>query len=253
MIGLPRYIPLSLPRKWMCDFVHFASKSPAVGGTILIQVGDLMKARARHQPMISWGAILIKTIALAADKWPELRRAYMPLPWPHLYEHPYSVATVVVERKWRNEAAVFCDQIKRPNEKSLSQIDFDLRTIKHAKVESLGAFRRLIRTTKYPLLLRRLMWRIALQGSGRLKAKYFGTFSINAIIARRVYPTQAATPLTFSVYYGPAKRDGEMPLHIFFDHRVIDASFVSRMGPDFEAILNGEILAELEGASPTFP
>src|SRR6266511_3941515 len=50
----------------------------------------------------------------AGSEWPDLRRAYMPFPWAHLYEHPHNVATVVLEREWRNAPAVFYDQIQQP-------------------------------------------------------------------------------------------------------------------------------------------
>jgi hypothetical protein len=36
-----------------------------------------------------------------------------------------------------------------------------------------------------------------------------------------------------------------MPVQIFFDHRVIDASSVYRIGLDIQTVLNHEIVAEL--------
>jgi hypothetical protein len=109
-----RYVALSLPRLWMRDVLHFGMKSMVVGGATSIQVARVAEVRRRHQPLISWSAILIKAIALVAKEWPDLRRAYMPFPWAHLYEHPHNVATVVLEREWRNAPAVFFDQIQQP-------------------------------------------------------------------------------------------------------------------------------------------
>jgi hypothetical protein len=109
-----RYVALSLPRLWMRDGLHFGMKSMVVGGATSIQVARVAEVRRRHQPLISWSAILIKAIALVAKEWPDLRRAYMPFPWAHLYEHPHNVATVVLEREWRNAPAVFFDQIQQP-------------------------------------------------------------------------------------------------------------------------------------------
>ena len=240
-----RYVGLSLARRWMQDLLHFGMKSMVVGGTTSIQVAVVAEARRRHQPLISWAALLIKAIALTSKKWPELRRAYMPFPWPHLYEHPHSVGTFVLERDWRNEPAVFFDQVPKPEEKSLQEIEYLLHGMKQAKIESLGGYRRLIRITKYPLPLRRLIWRVGLQGSGRLRARYFGTFSINTMVSRRLHTTQSTTPLTLSFFYGPARRNGEMPLQAFFDHRVVDGSTVHRIVADLQTILNREIVAEL--------
>lgn len=216
-----------------------------VGGATSIQVSRVAEVRRRRQPLISWSAILIKAIALVAKEWPDLRRAYMPFPWAHLYEHPHSVATVVLEREWHNAPAVFFDQIQEPEKKSLRRIDYELRVMRRSKIEALGGYRRIIRITRYPLLLRRLLWRIGLQGSGRLRAKYFGTFAINSMISRRVHTTQSTTPITLSIFYGPTRPNGEMPLQVFFDHRVIDGSSIYRIGLDIQTVLNHEILAEL--------
>ena len=229
----------------MRDVLHFGMKSMVVGGATSIQVARVAEVRRRHQPLISWSAILLKAIALVAKEWPDLRRAYMPFPWAHLYEHPHNVATVVLEREWRNAPAVFFDQIQQPEKKSLREIDYELRGMKRAKIEALGGYRRIIRITRYPLLLRRLLWRIGLQGSGRLRAKYFGTFAINSMVSRRVLTTQSTTPITLSVFYGPIHRNGEMPLQVFFDHRVIDGSSVNRIALGIQAVLNREIVAEL--------
>src|SRR5689334_10507489 len=102
----PRYVRLSLPRLWMRDVVYFGAKSMIVGGSVTLRLAPLVAARRNSQPLVSWSAILIKAIALTSQKWPELRRAYVAFPWPHLYEHPHCVATVVVEREWRGSRAV---------------------------------------------------------------------------------------------------------------------------------------------------
>ena len=249
MSRFSRYVRLSLPRLWMRDVVHFGSKSGVVGGTAFLQVSAVAMARRSHQPLISWSAILIKAVALTSKKWPELRRAYMPLPWPHLYEHPYCVATVVIEREWRGAHAVFFDQIQSPEEKSLREIDMLLRGMRKANVEAIGSYRRLIRITRYPFPLRRLIWRIVLHGSGRLKSRYFGTFSLNSITSRRGHTTQSTTPVTLSIEYGPVHPNGDMPLQVFFDHRVIDGASVHRLGSDIQIALNRDIVAELNSGA----
>ena len=247
-----RYVALSLPRLWVRDVMHFSMKS-VVGGATSIQVARVAEVRRRHQPLISWSALLIKAIALVAKEWPDLRRAYMPFPWAHLYEHPHSVATVVLEREWHNAPAVFCDQIQQPEKKSLREIDYELRGMRRAKIEAIGGYRRMIRITRYPLLLRRLLWRIGLQGSGRLRAKYFGTFLIDGVVSRRVHTTQITTPITFNFIYGSIRPNGEMPLQLFFDHRVIDGLSVNRIGLDIQTVLNREIVAELNHCGSTRP
>jgi hypothetical protein len=81
-------------------------------------------AKARRPP-IGWGAIWVKAVALACRKWPELRTAYLPFPWPHMYRHPRPVATMVVEREWNGSACVFFDQVKGPDSLSLREIRYE--------------------------------------------------------------------------------------------------------------------------------
>jgi hypothetical protein len=236
---------LSLPRLWANDYVHFAAESLTAGGTYSIRVKSVAAARRNCQPLIGWAAILTKAVALTAERWPELRQCYMPLPWPHLYEHPCCVANLVLEREWRGERAIFCDQIQAPESISLREIDDRLRTMKGAQIEALGGFRRIVRITGYPFLVRRLLWSLVLKGSGRLRARYFGTFCVNLLAGRNLQISQSLTLHAISLFYGPLQPDGIMKLHVFFDHRVIDGARAARWLADLEATLNREVVAEL--------
>jgi hypothetical protein len=248
MLSFPRYVRLSLPRLWMREVVRFGNKF-AIGLSASVRVSAVVEARRKHQPLISWSAILIKAMALTSRKWPELRRAYITFPWPHLYEHPHCVASVVVEREWHGERAVFFDQIPAPENQSLREIDRVVESLKDLPIENVGGYRRLLRITRYPWPLRRLMWLVALYGAGRMKSKYFGTVSINSIPSRHLRITQSATPVSVSFVYAPAGPDGRMPLQIFFDHRVTDGQNLHRVVADMEAILNRDIVDELNALS----
>jgi hypothetical protein len=220
-------------------------RSFIIGGTTSVQVSAVVKARRNSQPLISWSAILIKAIALNSRKWPQLRRAYISFPWPHLYEHPHAVATIVIEREWQGERAVFFDQIPAPEHKSLREIDRLLDGTKSLGIESVGSYRRLLRITRCPLPIRRLIWLVALRGAGRLKSKYFGTFTVNSISSRYNRTTQSVTPVSQSFEYGPVEPNGRMPLQFYFDHRVMDGQTLVRIGRDLESVLNNEIVEEL--------
>ena len=56
-----------------------------------------MVARSRLQNRPSWIALFTRAYALVAREMPELRRYYQKFPWPHLYEFPYSIASVAIE------------------------------------------------------------------------------------------------------------------------------------------------------------
>jgi hypothetical protein len=113
------------------------------------------------------------------------------------------------------------------------------------KIELVGGFRRLIRITRYPLPLRRLIWLVAIRGAGRLKSRYFGTFSINSLNSRHGHTTQSASPVTVTFEYGPVGPDGKMQIQVFIDHRVMDGGAMHRLCIDLETILNRDIVAEL--------
>jgi hypothetical protein len=241
-----RYVELTLPRRLMRDLMNCAPTSSIVGGARLMNVTAVAAARREHEPSIAWGAIFLKAVALAAGRFPELKRCYMPLPWPHFYEHPTCVATIVVERVWRGERAVFMDQILAPEQKTLLELDRILRGLKKLPVEGVGGYRRLLRVARYPRPLRWLLLRLVLYGSGHLRSRYFGTFMVNSIPARRQYLTQSSTIPSLAFFYGPPEPSGEMPVQLFFDHRVLDGGTASRLLTAIIAALNNEILAELE-------
>jgi len=242
-----RYVGLTLPRKVMRDVLQWAPTSHIVGATRFIDVAAVALARRAHQPSIAWGAIFLKAVALAAERFPELRRSYIPLPWPHFYEHPTCVAAIVVERQWRGERAVFADQILAPDRKTLLELDGTLRGLKELPVEAVGGYRRILRFARYPRPLRWLLLWLALYGSGRLRSRYIGTFVVNSIPVRRFYVTQSRTLPAMSFFYGPIEPNGEMPVTFFWDHRVIDGVRISRLLSAITTALNHEIIAELEG------
>jgi hypothetical protein len=245
-----RYVPLSLPRLLMRDAGHFARPSYAVGMNATLNVSSLAKERRRHRPPIGWTALLAKAVALVACRTPALRQVFMPFPWPHLYQHPRSVATIVVERGWGGEAQVFFDQVQGPEETPLAEIDARIRGLKFAPVESVGAFRRIIRFGRMPTPIRRLICRAALYISGRVRARYFGTFSINSIPAPRTKALQSFTPLTLSFFYGYVEPSGDVLIQVLWDQRVIDGRPIRRMLSELESTLNREIVAELQEQAP---
>ena len=241
------FIPLH--RRWMSDVVHFGKKSHVVAGNWTINVSPVAVARKLRRPPIGWGAIWVKAVALACRKWPELRTAYLPFPWPRLYLHPHAVATMVVERPWNGRPAVFFDQIKRPELLSLMEIDAILRGLKRRPVESVGGYRRLIRFSRLPSIVRRPVWSFALQWSGRLRSEYFGTYSVHSFPVRRAQVMQSTTPISFSLIYGLLSPDGDMLVQLLMDHRIVDGLTSHRIMLAIEAAMKEDIVAELTAAA----
>jgi hypothetical protein len=240
-----RYRPVPLHRRWMNDLVHFGKKSHVMGYAWRINIAPLVAARAAaQQPAIGWTAIWLKALALVGQRRAELRTAYLPFPWARLYLHPDSVLTVVIERGWRGDAALFFQQFAAPDNMPLTELDDALRNLRKIPVEKVGSFRRLIRVSRPPVLARRLIWSLVLYWSGPLRARYIGTAGINPFpIGGTV--TQSAMPASFMLYYGLVEPNGEAQIQIFYDHRIMDGIELYRILRDLEATLNRDIAAEL--------
>jgi hypothetical protein len=239
-----RYRSVPLHRRWISDIMHFGAKAPVVGCNWRINIAPVVAARAARQPSIGWTAIWMKALALVSQRRQELRIAYLPFPWARYYVHPQSVSTVTVEREWRGDSAVFFAQYKAPDKMSLADLDEELRALKLKRVEDISSFRRLIRFARPPILVRRLIWSIALHWSGRLRSRYVGTYAVNP------FPTpgqvmQSTTPITLLLYYGLVESDGETLVQVLFDHRVLNGVEAYRLIRDLQATLNTEIVAEL--------
>ncbi len=248
MPWFPRSRTLTLPRSWMRDFVHFGMKSHVVGGSRVFNIKPVALARRAQKPPISWSAILLRALALMEQRWPQLRQSYLPYPWPRIYQHPHAVATIVIEREWCGEHAVFFGRIKAPEQRSLREIDNVVRKLKTAPVESIRDYRRIIGNARLPFPLRRLLWWIGLYWSGRRRSSYFGTYALNSIPARGTEVSQSTTPLAVAFFHAPVEPSGNTKVQVFFDHRVLDGRTMHRILCDLETTLNRDIVAELRGA-----
>ncbi len=244
-----RWSSVPLHRRWMGDIVHFGKRSHVVAGNWTVSVAAAAAARRRRRPSVGWGAIWVKAAALASRRWPELRSAYMPYPWPHLYCHPHAVATAVVERDWNGRPAVFFDQVQAPERLTLEEIDVILKGLRKRPVESVGGFRRLIRYSRLPWIVRRPVWIFALKWSGRLRSRYFGTFSVHSFPVRGVQVMQSTTPISFSLIYGLPDADGNVLVQLMMDHRILDGLTAHRIVRAIEAAMKEDIVAELTSRS----
>jgi hypothetical protein len=240
-----RFIALSPCRRFIGDLLHFARKVPVVTIQRRMALGPLVTARAACQPPPGWAAVFVKAYALVAGKYPPLRRAYLPLPWPHIYEHPYSVASVAVERCYRDETGVFFAVLKHMEARPISEISDLLRQYKQAPLKHFGTFRRILRVTRLPWPLRRLLWWLTLNLSGRFRARYLGTFGMTAVSGMGATINSILCPLTTALTYDVFLPDGSVDVRLVVDHRVLDGGTVARALAELEAVLLGEILAEI--------
>lgn len=244
-----RRLSLSLPRRLLCDMLHFARRVPSVPVQRRMNLARVAAARAAASPRPSWCAVFTKAYALVASARPELRRDYLAFPWPHFYEHPDSVATVTVERQHGDDSAVFFVPIQTPREFSLARIDARLRHCKESPVHVVGAFRRLMLFGSLPRPLRRFLWWTLLNCLPRKRAKMLGTYGVTVYAGLGAASLHPLSVLSTTLNYGVMDADGFVDVRLVYDHRVLDGATVARALAELEDVLNGPIVEELR--SPT--
>jgi hypothetical protein len=240
-----RKLPLSPSRRFICDLMRAGAGVPTITVERRLRIPAVLEARQIACPRPSWCAVFTKAYAHVAAARPELRRAYLPFPWPHLYEHPLNVAAVAVERHLDEEDAVFFAHLRAPENQGLVDLDAALRHYKEAPLHSVGLYRRVLRVGRLPRPLRRLLWGAALHLSGRRRARVLGTFGVSAVGHLGAGTLNLVSPLTTNLTYGPIADNGSVEVRVMFDHRALDAAPVARALEHLERVLNGEIVAEL--------
>ena len=206
---------------------------------------------SRHGPLAKkgrWTVIFTKAYALLAQEFPELRRAYVRFPWPHLYEYPISKATIMIEREYQGELTPWSIVIKDPAHPSLQDIGRDLNYATSMPFQEIKHFRRAIRFSRLPRLLRRALWWVGLNW-GRQRANYFGTFGVSVYSALQVESLHPLSPLTTTINYGVMTNDGTVDVRIIYDHRVLNGGMVGRMLVRLEQILNSIVLKEVQAVA----
>jgi hypothetical protein len=240
-----QWLPLTTPRRLICDLMHFARKVPTVPVERRMNLTTVAAARRQAEPRPSWCAIFTKALAFVAASRPELRRAFLSFPWPHLYEHSESVASIAFERRIGDADAVLFAPLRCPESRGLQEIDAWLRRCKEAPVEKTPSFRRGLAISRLPLPLRRFVWWFGLNVWGRKRAHYMGTFGVSVYAGLGAASLHPLSPLTTVLNYGVIEPDGGVDVRLVYDHRVLDGATVARALDDMERVLTCEILAEL--------
>jgi hypothetical protein len=245
-----RNLPLSPLRRLVVDHQHFCAQVPGATVERPLRLAELRDARQACAPRPGWCAIFLKAMGVVAARRPQFRRAFLPFPRPHLYEHPDNVANVSIERRYRGEDAVFLAQVRRPERRPLAELDAIVRACKGGPVESVKSFRRALRLSRVPWPFRRQVWWVGLNLSGRLRAHNFGTFAVTSTASEGAGVLALLPLVTATLHYGLFDDRGTLPARITFDHRVLDGASVARGLVELEDVLQTTILEELLNARP---
>ena len=237
--------PLSPARKFLNEMLYFAQQVPLIPVARTMHLADVAEARRVAQPRPSWTALFMKAYAIVCRREPVLRQAYIRWPWPHLYEHPYTICGVPVEREYQGERILLATQIRGPEGQPLAQLERHLNRYKTIPVEKIGYFRMALRVGRMPGPVRRFLWWSTLHVSGFKRAKRLGTFSVSSYGQLGAEQIRPIGPLTTLLTFGPIAPTGEVVVKIVYDHRVLDGGNVARYLAALEQMLGGEILSEL--------
>lgn len=236
-------MPLSGNRALVLDLLHYARQVPSFPLERICQMGELAVLRRLAPTRISWPALFLKAYGLAAAETPQLRQTLFQWPWPHVYEHPTSVAMLSVHRQYRGEDRLCFGRVLRPESLPLVDLQAQIDTYKNGPVEVM--FRRQVWLSRLPTWLRRIGWWSTLHLQGDVRARRLGTFGMSVLAGQgannRWHPSIHSTNLS----YGTLDRYGEMPVTLIYDHRLIDGYLVSGVLRRLEEILRGPIAREL--------
>lgn len=240
-----RTLRLSPARTFLLDLLRACRDVPLVPIERRMKLGPLVEARRRMDNRPSWVALVAKAFAIVAARRPELRRSYLSRPRPRLYEHPESVAAIVVERQWRGETILLPALAPQPELQSVVGLSDWLRGCKQRPIQEIQSFRRALRVARWPAMVRRGLWWSAMEWNGRWRARQFGTFGVSVTASFGGDTLAVRSPLTTTLHYGTLDPDGTLPMRLTFDHRVLDGALVARALIDLETVLLHEVLTEI--------
>lgn len=239
-----RAIKLSAARRLVGDLMRFSIRVPRVTVQRRMNLGPLQQARMAQTDRSSWTVLFLKGYALLARETPELRRAYVKLPRPHLFEYPASIASLAHEREHEGERVVLLSTIKGPEYRAIPELEASMRAARTRPVLEVNEFRRALKMARAPAPVRWLLMWLGLN-LARQRARFFGTFQLSVYSGLGAESLNPLTPLTTLLNYGPIGEDGSVTVRIHYDHRVMDGANVARALVRFEEILNGVVADEV--------
>ena len=242
-----RSIPLTPLRRLVIDLTYFAV--PSIPVERRMALGPIAALRAACPDRPAWTAIFAKAFAIVARDMPPLRRAYIRLPLPRLYEYPESTASIAVEREHQGDVGLLFFRIGRPDTLPLSELSRLIRSAATVPVEEVSTFRRALRVSRLPMPLRRIVWWFGLN-AGRARGNYFGTFGVSVYANLGAESLHPISPLTTVINYGIIRDDGEVAVRAMYDHRVMDGTTVANALQRLEQTLHTVIADELRSLAP---
>jgi hypothetical protein len=243
----PRRMRIPRSRRLTIDLLHYRAKVPTCAHDRSCDFRGVAAARQRCPSRISWSMIFIKAFGLVAARYPVLRQMYLSWPWPHIYQHPTSVAMVATHRDFLDEPWLFWSRFNRPEGRSLLDLQAALERYQTAPVEEVFPWQ--FQLSGLPTPVRRLLWSWTFNVGGPARVRRSGTFFLTTIAGQGAEIQHPPAFLTANATYGPIDEHGKSRVTIAYDHRLMDGRLVAGVLADIEAALSGPIVAELDSIS----
>ena len=239
----PRRIAIPRSRRLVMDVLHLHQKVPTTAHDRLCDLSIVAAARARTAVRISWPLLFVKAYALVALKYPPLRQFLMRWPWPHLYQHPSSVATVVTHRDVDGESWIFWSRFIEPEAQPLTALQTKMDRYQAEPVQTV--FKKQWFVSGLPTPIRRLLMWCILNFSGQARARTTSTFVLTTIGSRGAEIQHPPGFLTGNLTFGPIDDHKRCRVTLAYDHRLLDGRMVADILADLQQTLNEVIAAEL--------
>lgn len=240
-----RKLKLSFARKCLIDFLHFSQKMSlnSVSAERYMNLDAVIEARKKSAVKISWYVIFLKAFSHVSSKFPELRQAYFPFFWPHIYEYKRSVGMVAIEREIEGETMVMYLRVDSAEKQKLEDLHGLLKQAKDCDPYQIQSFKDFLLVNRFPLPIRRFLWWLGLNAH-TYRNRFFGTFGLTGI-GNGVRSLSVKSPMTSTFVFDMSMTDIKPLVRLFWDHRVFDGVVVIHMLEELERYLNQEIANEL--------
>lgn len=238
-------------RALVLDVVSLAKKVPSFPVERWFDLGELAAERSASATRISWITLFARAYGLAGRDVPQLRQCYINWPVPRVYQSPYSVISVAVNRQTEQGERLLFGRLRFPEQRSLVEIQAELDDYTQGDINK--AFKQQMFTSMIPTWIRRIGWWWRLQWSVTQRARRIGTGSISVLASLGVSNRLHPCILTSSLSYGPQEPDGRMWVTLQCDHRVIDGVVAARALNAMHEYLRGDVLQELRELAGSKP
>ncbi len=239
------YLALSPYRRLVLDLMHFSGQIPVATVERKMSLSSVKIARQMNPDKPSWTSIFAKAYGLVTNDFPELRRSFVNFPWPRFYEHPYSIASINVERVVDNENIVLYGYVRAPENRTLAEIDEIIRHHKEDPIEQVRSYTRTKPLTFLPAFIRKFVWWYTLNVQGNLRCHNFGTFAISSVSSMGAGLLTLMPILSTQLHYGMLDKENNLDVRLTFDHRVLDGATAARALAALEETMKTVLVREM--------